>query len=109
MWSLILNVHRRNQAVDEEVSKSLHHAKMRWISPVGRRVSDEEGTDDLELNATLLGFELNVFVDKENILLGESEQESARQVDVEQKVDVDEASRVDLLVRNRRRRLCRLS
>lgn len=84
---------RHNQPDEDETPESLHQTKTRRISPAGRRVSDEEGSADLDLNATPLGFDLNAPVEEEETLLANSEWEGARQ-DVEGKPDGAEVARI---------------
>ena len=83
---------RHNQPDEDEALESLHHTKARRISPTGRRVSDEEGSGDLDLNATPLRFDLNAPVEEEEILQANSEWVSAHE-DVESKPDIAEITR----------------
>lgn len=85
---------RHNQPDEDETPESLHQAKARRISPAGRRVSDEEGSGDLDLNATPLGFDLNAPVEEEELLQSNSDWGSVHQ-DVESKPDIADAARIN--------------
>jgi len=87
---------RHNQPDEDETSESLHQTKARRISSAGRRVSDEEGSGDLDLNATPLGFDLNAPVEEEELLQSNSDWVSVHQ-DVESKPDIAEAARLNPL------------
>ena len=58
---------RLNEPNGEEISEGTRKAKTRRISPAGR-TDDEQGSGDLDLNATPLGFDLNAPVEEEEIL-----------------------------------------
>jgi hypothetical protein len=87
---------RHNQPDEDKAPESLHQTKARRILSAGRGVSDEEGSGDLDLNVTPLGFDLNAPVEEEEILQADSEWESARQ-DVERKPDIGEVVRINPL------------
>lgn len=84
---------RHNQPDDDETPERVHQSKTRRISPAGRRVvSDEEGSVDLDLNATPLGFDLNAPVEEEELL-----QSNSDWVSVESKPDNAETARINPL------------
>lgn len=87
---------RHNQPDEDETPESLHQSKARRISPAGRRVSDEEGSGDLDLNATPLRFDLNAPVEEEELLPSNSDWGSVHQ-GVDSKPDIGEAARIDPL------------
>lgn len=87
---------RHSQPDEDETPESLHQTKARRISPAGRRVSDEEGSGDLDLNATPLGFDLNAPVEEEELLQSNSDWGSVHH-DVESKPDIAEAVRINPL------------
>lgn len=87
---------RHSQPDEDETPEASHQTKTRRISPTGRRVSDEEGSGDLDLNATPLGFDLNAPVEEEDVLQANNNWLSSHQ-DVENKAEIDEALRINSL------------
>lgn len=87
---------RHSQPDEDETPEASHQTKTRRISPTGRRVSDEEGSGDLDLNATPLGFDLNAPVEEEDVLQANNNWLSSHQ-DLENKAEIDEALRINSL------------
>jgi hypothetical protein len=83
------NSQRPNHPNGEETSEDSHKKKVRRISPAGR-IGDEEGSGDLDLNATPLGFDLNAPVAEEDLLQAGSGWLSAQEEVVESKPDISE-------------------
>lgn len=80
---------RPNHPNGEETSDDSRKKKVRRISPIGR-IGDEEGSGDLDLNATPLGFDLNAPVAEEDLLQAGSGWLSAQEEVVESKPDITE-------------------
>lgn len=81
---------RPNEPNGEEISEGTRKAKTRRISPAGR-TDDDQGSGDLDLNTTPLGFDLNAPVEEEEILQGDSGWLSPPE-EVESKPEISDAA-----------------